>query len=108
MTWMRLKELAEQRMLEARPSVLYGDFLACDAFDATGRVARVFAPALIVFGSEDKMVPPGAGRVLASQLLQGRIEVVPGAGHMVMLEQPERVAALLSEFLGSLPYQPGK
>jgi pimeloyl-ACP methyl ester carboxylesterase len=41
-------------------------------------------------------------------MLQGRIEIVPRAGHMVMLEQPERVAELLSEFLRSLPYQPGK
>ncbi len=104
----RLKELAEQRMLEARSSVLYGDFLACDAFDATGRASHVFGPALVVFGSEDKMVPPAAGRLLASQMLQGRVEIVPGAGHMVMLEQPERLAALLSEFLTSLPYQPGK
>ncbi len=105
---LRLKELAERRMLEARPSVLYGDFLACDAFDAAGQAPSIFRPTLIVFGSEDKMVPVPAGRLLADQISGARMEVIPGTGHMVMLEQPERVAGLLSEFLQGLAYQPGK
>ena len=104
----RLKELAGQRMLEARSALLYGDLLACDAFDAGEHVAGISVPTLVIFGSEDKMVQPGAGRVLADEIRGARVEVVPHAGHMVMLEQPERVAALLSEFLQKLPYQPGK
>jgi pimeloyl-ACP methyl ester carboxylesterase len=103
----RLKELAERRMLEARSSVLYGDLLACNAFDAAERVSQVSAPALIVFGSADRMVDPGAGRALVQRMPQARMEEVPHAGHMVMLEQPERVAALLSEFVRGLPYLPG-
>ncbi len=104
----RLKELAEKRMLESRSSVLYGDLLACNAFNAAGQVSEISAPALVIFGSEDKMVSPGAGRVLAYQIAGARMEIVPHAGHMVMLEQPERVAALIGEFLQGLPYQPGK
>ncbi len=104
----RLKELAAQRMLEARPSVLYGDFLACDAFDATAQAGEVAVPTLILFGREDHMVPVGAGRALAQRMQQAHIEVVQDAGHMVMLEQPERVAGLLSEFLTGIRYQPGE
>jgi pimeloyl-ACP methyl ester carboxylesterase len=104
----RLQELAERRMLESRSSVLYGDLLACDAFDAADRARRLVTPMLVIFGSKDKMVSPGEGRVLADMVRGARMEVVPHAGHMVMLEQPARVSALLSEFLQGLPYQPGK
>ena len=104
----RLKELAEQRMAASRSSLLYGDLLACDAFDAGEQASRVRAPMLVIFGSEDQMVSPGAGRALAGRIPGARMEVVPHAGHMVMLEQPERVAALLGEFLQGLRYQPGK
>ncbi len=104
----RLKELAEQRMLESRASVLSGDLLACNAFDVAGQLAHVSSPALIVFGAEDRMVSVGAGRALADRIKGARMEILPRAGHMVMLEQPERVAALLREFLHGLPYQPGK
>lgn len=104
----RLKELAEQRMMTTRPSVLYGDLLACDGFDPGVRPSEIAAPTLIVFGKEDKMVPIAAGRLLKEQMQQAQLEVVDGAGHMVMLEQPDRVAGLLSQYLQSIRYQPGE
>ncbi len=104
----RLKELAGQRMLEARSSVLYGDLVACDAFDVAEQAARISAPTVVIFGEGDRMVRPELGRSLAHKMRGARMETVPHAGHMVMLEQPDRVAALLSGFLQNLPYQPGK
>lgn len=104
----RLKELAGQRMAEARSSVLYGDLLACDIYEPDLSALHIFVPTLVLFGSEDKMVPPQAGRALAKQIPGARFEAVPEAGHMVMLEQPERVAALLGEFLEGIRFQPGK
>lgn len=101
----RLKELVEQRMLETRPSVLYGDLLACDAFEED---AKISVPALILFGELDRMVSPQAGKALQEQIDGARFETIPEAGHMVMLEQPEPVAERLSAFVKSIPYQPGK
>ena len=65
-------------------------------------------PALIVFGREDRMMPTSAGRLLMQQMQHARLELVDGAGHMVMLEQPDGVAELMSAFLRSVPYQPGE
>jgi pimeloyl-ACP methyl ester carboxylesterase len=105
----RLKELARQRMLESRSSVLYGDFLACNAFEPPFKeIARFAAPTLMIFGEDDRMVPVRAGRLLQQQLPQSQLEVVASAGHMVMLEQPERVAELMSTFVRGLPYLPGQ
>jgi pimeloyl-ACP methyl ester carboxylesterase len=100
----RLTELAERRMLETRPSVLHGDFLACDEFDVTERVASIHQPAVVIYGAEDKMTPPRWSQFLASQLANAELVMVPEAGHMVMLEQPNVVASALSDFLAKIPY----
>jgi pimeloyl-ACP methyl ester carboxylesterase len=100
----RLKELAAQRMAETRQSVLYGDFLACQEFDLIDRLADIQAPALVICGQEDKMTPLRHVQFLADHLPQARLAIVPLAGHMVMLEHPVQVAALLQEFLTTLSY----
>ena len=107
-TSLRLKELAEQRMAEVRSSVLYGDLLACEAFEPEEGAMHIFVPTLILFGADDKMVPAEAGKALSEQITGAQFEAIPNAGHMVMLEQPDRVAGLLSEFLEGIRYQPGK
>ena len=104
----RLKELAMQRMTETRPSVLYGDFLACDAFDVRNRLSTISVPTLILCGAEDKMTPVKNSVYLRDNIPGARMEILPGAGHMLMLEQPDRVAELLADFLNSIPYRPGK
>jgi pimeloyl-ACP methyl ester carboxylesterase len=103
----RLKELAAQRMRETRPSVLHGDFLACSAFDGSARVAGFGMPTLIVCGEQDRMTPPHYSHWLQSHIAGSQLELVPHAGHMVMLEQPDVVAALIDGFVGGLEYRPG-
>jgi pimeloyl-ACP methyl ester carboxylesterase len=66
------------------------------------RLRSVAAPALVVVGGDDGASLPTAHE-LAAELPDARLEVVPGAGHVVNLAVPERVSALLREFLGSLP-----
>lgn len=104
----RLKELASRRMAETRQSVLYGDFLACDRFDPGEQaLARISAPTLILCGAEDRMTPVRFAESLRDQIKGARIEVIPDAGHMMMLEQPALAAEALHRFLGQIPYRPG-
>jgi len=65
------------------------------------RLARVRAPTLLVVGDRDAASLPSA-RELAAALPDAQLEVVAGAGHVVNLAQPERVNALLREFLAGL------
>lgn len=104
----RLKELGGKRMAETRPSVLYGDLLACDAFNVTDQLSKISAPTQIVCGAQDKMTPLKYSEFLRDNIASANLEVVPEAGHMVMLEQPEKVAAILAGFFNSIPYQPGR
>lgn len=103
----RLKTLAAQRMSEIRPSVLHGDFRACDSFDENDALGRVKAPSLIICGTEDKMTPPHFSQSMKNRLKNSIYYPIEAAGHMVMLEQPLKVAAPLQLFLESISYQPG-
>jgi pimeloyl-ACP methyl ester carboxylesterase len=103
----RLKQLAAQRMRETRSSILHGDFLACNAFDGSASVAGFVMPTLIVCGEQDRMTPPHHSHWLRSHISGSRLEMVPHAGHMVMLEQPDVVGALLDQFVDGLVYRPG-
>ena len=67
------------------------------------RAYRVSAPTLLLWGSEDAVVPPGpyvdAYRAL---LPDATAEVLPGAGHMLVEEQPAEAArAVLSHLRGA-------
>jgi pimeloyl-ACP methyl ester carboxylesterase len=95
----RLVELAAERMAETRAAVLHSDFLACDQFDLMEDVERIQAQTLIITGMEDQMTPPRYAQYLANKLPHASLVLVPDAGHMVMLEQPQVVARELLNFL---------
>jgi pimeloyl-ACP methyl ester carboxylesterase len=59
----------------------------------------VRAPALVVWGDDDKVVPRSAGARYAELLPQARLEIVRAAGHCVEMEQPDRLAALVGPFI---------
>lgn len=103
----RMKELAIKRMAETRPTVLHGDFLACDSFDVINRLGEIRVPTLILCGTEDKLTPLRYSEYLATQIPGAALQTIAAAGHMVMLEQPRRVAGALRVFLGTVPYVPG-
>lgn len=99
----RLVELAAARMSEVRPSVLHGDFVACDNFDITQRITEIQQPALLLCGHQDRMTPARLSQFLASSLPNACLQIIPEAGHMLMLEKPALVAAAITEFLAGLP-----
>lgn len=87
---------ANSLLARARPGVLAADLNACnDYVDGAADAARVQCSALVIAGERDRMSPAKAGRELAALLPHGRIEVLPGAGHMVMAERPDAVLDLL-------------
>jgi pimeloyl-ACP methyl ester carboxylesterase len=94
-----LKQRAYDILVQTPPSVLYGDFVACNAFNATDQLGQIAVPTLVIAGSIDKMAPPKFGRALAEQIPQARLHVVENGGHMMMLEQAGEVTAVISQFL---------
>ena len=100
-------QLSAQAMLQMNPPALLGDFMACDQFDITAQLKKIKTPVLIICGSEDKMTPLKYSVSLKDKIVNSRLEIVNGAGHMVMTEQPDIVAGLLAQFIDALPLRPG-
>jgi pimeloyl-ACP methyl ester carboxylesterase len=98
----RIIELAEKRMLETRHSVLHGDLLACDSFDCLEEIGKIDKPTLVLCGSDDVLTPIRYSQFLARGIPGAKLEVISGAGHMVMLEKPKETASILSNFLSTL------
>jgi pimeloyl-ACP methyl ester carboxylesterase len=103
----RLKELAAQRMNEIRPSVLHGDFLACNEFDVMSRLGEISKPTLILCGADDILTPVKYSEFLHAQIANSRLVLVPDAGHMAMLEAPQTVADEIGAFADSIRYRAG-
>jgi pimeloyl-ACP methyl ester carboxylesterase len=103
----RLKELAAQRLSETRPSVLYGDFMACNAFSITDQITKVAVPTYILCGALDRMVPLKFSESLRDLIPGAQMDIVPLAGHMLMLEQPDQTADNMGRFLNTIPFLPG-
>jgi pimeloyl-ACP methyl ester carboxylesterase len=59
----------------------------------------VRAPALVVWGDDDKVVPLSAGKLYAQALLGARLEIVKACGHCVEMEQPAALAKLVTAFV---------
>ncbi|MFF4801261.1 4-carboxymuconolactone decarboxylase [Streptomyces sp. NPDC001351] len=82
---------------------------ACEAlaaFDVRPELGRVGVPTLVLVGSEDKVTGPAEARTLVAGIPDARLAVVPGASHLVPVEQPTAVTDLLVRHF-STAWQPG-
>jgi pimeloyl-ACP methyl ester carboxylesterase len=70
-------------------------------YDNSDRVASIAAPTLVLTGGADVVVDPRNAGVLGELIPGARVEVVPDRGHLMIWEDSERVAELVTEFLQS-------
>jgi pimeloyl-ACP methyl ester carboxylesterase len=64
--------------------------------------ATITAPTLIIWGERDDLLPPQDGYLLAAAIPGSRLVVYEDTGHLVLWEQPERVATDLAHFVAEL------
>lgn len=82
--------------------VLWADFQACNNFNVIESVQRINLPTLVICGQEDRMTPVKYSEYLAQQIPQALLALIPDAGHMSMIEQPEAVNKAIMEFMHTL------
>jgi len=102
-----LKAQNFRHLSSIRPTLFHGDLRACDQFDVTPRLETIRTPVLVLYGTDDQLTPRRYSENLAGQIPGAALQTIDGAGHLVMLEQPRRVAGLLSVFLKGIQYLPG-
>ena len=103
---MALTEFVERMIREAPVGVIaefYGALLGCDLRDGLGALGRV--PVTVVTGERDRLVPARLGAELAAEIPGAQLVMVPGAGHVPMLERPDIVNDAITSLVGEV--EPG-
>ena len=63
---------------------------------------KIRCPTLVVCGQSDLLTPPEHSREIATAVPGARLELIADCGHLLTWEQPERVNALLADWLAGL------
>ncbi len=71
--------------------------------DLTPLLPKIKAPTLLLWGELDRVLDPSAIPVFQRHLTAAKttVEILPGVGHLPMLEQPRETAKRYTAFLGS-------
>jgi poly(3-hydroxyalkanoate) depolymerase len=86
----------------ARPPNLagyLGQLYAISFWTGLPWLCRLTQPTLVLSGDDDPIVPPANGRILARCIPDARLHIVPGGGHLFILERPAEIADLTTHFL---------
>lgn len=88
-------------MAPAIPSLMAARIRDARTLDVAADCARIKAPTLVITGEAhlDRVVPVQTTQRYASLICGARYELIPRTGHLAVLTQPERFAALVSEFV---------
>jgi pimeloyl-ACP methyl ester carboxylesterase len=95
-------DLVEKGVLgmgQCRAEVIFGDFLACDRFDIMKEVEKIALPTLILCGEDDQLTSFKYSQFLQNRIKGSRLEIIPNAGHMVMMESPQVFNEKIGEFI---------
>jgi pimeloyl-ACP methyl ester carboxylesterase len=63
------------------------------------KLGTIRTPTLVLWGAHDRIVPLASGERLTRELPGARLAVVENARHMPWLEEPQRTAQLIADFL---------
>ncbi len=67
--------------------------------DYTTQLKVISVPALVVAGEQDKLIPIETAREMADLIPGSKIEIIPGTGHMPMMESPDLLSKVLLDFI---------
>jgi len=70
--------------------------------DSMPLLAKVSVPTLVITGAEDEMIPVDESRRMADAVTGAKLVIIPGAGHLSNLEQPEAFNSAVNAFLTAL------
>jgi pimeloyl-ACP methyl ester carboxylesterase len=66
--------------------------------DSRSALSRIDVPTLVLVGEGDQITPPEIAREMHEAIPGSNLMVVPGAGHMALIEQPATVSAALADW----------
>jgi pimeloyl-ACP methyl ester carboxylesterase len=91
-------ELVRRMMLACSEETRVLASRALISLDLTDVIAGIDIPTLVIGGTADVLTPPAEARRIAKRISNAHLELVPGGGHMLMLERTELIDRLIVEF----------
>src|SRR5687768_2970718 len=98
----RIKEKCAQKI----PPRAVGRQLRCLAGSEVQNQDPIVAPTLVVAGEHDFLIPNCYAREMASRIPGSRFVQIPGGGHNPLVECPDEVLPLITQFLKEIPPSP--
>jgi len=97
-TWIewRIAHPIELAPYQAQMAIGLGLISETAAFER--RLPNISALTLILFGKHDKVVPPGNADLLARQIPNSKIAILPNAGHFFPMEVPQAASQVVIDF----------
>jgi pimeloyl-ACP methyl ester carboxylesterase len=96
-------EQIEGRKANVRALAVYDQGLGSSDPKLRRRLSRVSIPVLVAWGESDQVIDAEYGRVYAQSFPNARFELIPEAGHLPQIEQPELLLPLVRQFAISTP-----
>jgi 3-oxoadipate enol-lactonase len=69
--------------------------------DSTPLLPQVSVPTLVITGEEDEMIPVEESQRMAAAVPGAKLVILPNAGHLANVEQPEAFNDALKAFLNA-------
>ena len=84
-------------------SGIAGDLMAmAERPDSVPFLKQITSPTQIIVGELDQATPPADARLMAEQIPNAKLAIIPNAAHLANLEQPEAFTKIVAEFAGKL------
>ncbi len=96
----RILEVTRSLMLRTDPKTISASLRGmAEREDMREYLAEIDVPALVIAGEVDELIAARGSEEMARMLPQGQLVIVPGGGHMAMLEAPDIVADALATLM---------
>jgi pimeloyl-ACP methyl ester carboxylesterase len=83
-------------------------FYALTCWTSLPWLDEIHVPTMVLAGNDDPYVPVSTTRRLAEAIPDARLELIPGGGHLLPVNNPTRMAGLVEEFLCELDADEGR
>lgn len=95
---------AVRQIITQTPIVgIVGDLMAmAERPDSVPFLSEITCPTLILVGEQDGLTPPADAKLMAEKIKKAQLVIIPGAGHLSNLENPEAFNSAVRKFVESL------
>jgi pimeloyl-ACP methyl ester carboxylesterase len=93
------EDIAIRRPWFPRPEAYTAQLQGIVAWEAYSRLSGIAAPTLVIHGENDRLVPPGNGKLIAERIPGAKLVMIPHASHLFLTDQTEAAHRAILEFL---------